>query len=71
MSQPGEHIHECPPFAIINPSVTKLKQDPDGKVTTLFGREYKWAFVDSNDPNNSDFSRLYKLIISNYPKPNP
>ena len=56
-----EHkLAPCPPFAIINPSHRKrsLKQDQ-----LMLGRNYDWGFANSFDPNNSDFTRLHKLVL--------
>ena len=50
----------CPPFAIINPSQIKISSKEGGK---RFGRHYNWGFVDSFDPDNSDFTRLHKLVL--------
>ena len=49
----------CPPFAIINPSC--IKTQADGK--DRLGRFYPWGFVDCLDPDNSDFTRLHKLVL--------
>ena len=57
-----EHsLAPCPPFSIINPSQVKVKTKSD-QIYGL-GRKYEWGWVDSNDPNNSDFSRLHKLLL--------
>lgn len=52
----------CPPFAIINPSQIKSLKNGASEYKRL-GRNYEWGFVDSLDPNNSDFTRLHKLVL--------
>lgn len=52
----------CPPFAIINPSYIKSETNGGSEYKRL-GRNYEWGFVDSLDPNNSDFVRLHKLVL--------
>ena len=47
----------CPPFAVFNPS--HIKQD----VHRRLGRKYNWGFADCLDPEQSDFSRLHKLLL--------
>lgn len=64
-NHPGGNVHECPPFAIINPSDKITEQLEDGTQRERFGRNYKWGFCDAYDDEYSDFNRLYKLIISN------
>ena len=55
-----EHfLAPCPPFSIINPS--QIKVNRDGK--KLLGRNYGWGFADCFNPDNSDFSRLHKLVL--------
>ena len=61
-----EHcLAPCPPFAVINPSQIRISKQKDGEagMTKRLGRNYGWAFVDSLDPKNSDFTRLHKLIL--------
>jgi septin family protein len=50
----GHDLQPCPPFAIINPSHS---------LNQKVGRQYNWGFVDSLDPQNSDFRRLHKLVL--------
>jgi septin family protein len=35
-----------------------------GEKKIIYGREYPWGFADCLSNKNSDFNRLYKLILS-------
>jgi septin family protein len=48
---------------IINPSQIKTEKGTGGCDYKRLGRNYEWGFVDSLDPNNSDFTRLHKLVL--------
>ncbi|CDW82547.1 cell division protein [Stylonychia lemnae] len=62
----GSTTHSCPPFAIINPSDSIQIKNNQGQYEIRYGRKMNWGFCDAFDDRNADFSRLYKLIISNY-----
>ncbi|TNV85118.1 hypothetical protein FGO68_gene4300 [Halteria grandinella] len=61
---PNDSVHECPPFAILNPNHDFFEKQDDGTFKQRFGRKYDWGFCDAFDDEVSDFNRLYRLIIN-------